>query len=146
MKNQWGLSGFTTHDIIRCQTTARGCALVCNGWSWHGRAANPRARVAVITRRPLLLAAVGRETHSGGQTTLYLTPLHGRANLLKPLIANIHAALQYVKAASEPFKAADRWAVLVRDVSDVSDRIVPTLGPFKPPPGLPATGSLPDLG
>jgi len=78
---------------------------------------------------------VGRETHSGGQTTLYLTPLHGKANLLKPLIANIHAALQCVKAAAEQFKAADRGAVLVRDVSD---RIVPTLGPFKPPPGLPA--------
>jgi hypothetical protein len=26
LKNQWGLSGFTTHDINRCQTTARACA------------------------------------------------------------------------------------------------------------------------
>jgi hypothetical protein len=89
-----------------------------------------------ITSRPLLLAAVGRATHSGGQTTLYLTPLHGKASLLKTLIANIHAALQYVKAAAEQFKAADRWAVLVRYVSD---RIAPTLGPFKPPPWLLAT-------
>ena len=28
LKNQWGLSGFTTQDINRCQTTARACALV----------------------------------------------------------------------------------------------------------------------
>ena len=137
LKNQWGLSGFTTHDINRCQTTARACALVYNWWSWYCRAANPRARMEAITSRPLLLAAVGRATHSGGQTTLYLTPLHGKANLLKPLIANIHTALQYVKAAAEQFKTADRWAVLVRYVSD---RIVPTLEPFKPPSGLPATG------
>ena len=90
-----------------------------------------------ITSRPLLLAAVGRAAHSGGQTTLYLTPMHGKANLLKPLIANIHAALQYVKAAAEQFKTADRWAVLLRYVSD---KIAPTLGPFRAPTGLPATG------
>jgi Transposase DDE domain len=30
LKNQWGLSGFTTKDINRCQTTARACALVYN--------------------------------------------------------------------------------------------------------------------
>jgi hypothetical protein len=34
---------------------------------------------------------------------LYLTPLHGRADVLKRLIANIGAALQYVKTAAEQF-------------------------------------------
>lgn len=28
LKNQWGLGGFTTQDIKRCQTVARTCALV----------------------------------------------------------------------------------------------------------------------
>jgi len=137
LKNQWGLSGFTTQDINRCQTTARACALVYNWWSWYCRAANPKARMEAITSRPLLLAAVGRATHSGGQTTLYLTPLHGKANLLKVLIANIHAALQHVKAAAEQFKAVDRWATLLRYVSD---RIAPSLPSFRPPPWLPTTG------
>ena len=41
LKNQWGLSGFTTQDINRCQTTARACALVYNWWSWYCRAATP---------------------------------------------------------------------------------------------------------
>ena len=135
LKNQWGLSGFTTQDINRCQTTARACALVYNWWSWYCRAANPEARMEAITSRPLLLAAVGRATHSSGQTTLYLTPLHGKAALLKSLIANIHAALQHVKDAAEQFKAADRWAVLLRYVSQ---RIAPIIGPFRPPPCLPA--------
>jgi len=135
LKNQWGLSGFTTQDINRCQTTARACALVYNWWSWYCRAANPTARMEAITSRPLLLAAVGRVTHSGGQTTLYLTPLHGKAGLLKSLIANIHAALQHVKDAAEQFKTTDRWAVLLRYISQ---RIAPVIGPFRPPPGLPA--------
>ena len=71
------------------------------------------------------------------QTTLYLTPLHGRADLLKRLIANIGAALQHVKAAAEQFKELDRWGCLVRYISD---RIAPVIGPPRPPPRLPATG------
>ncbi|MDO9147232.1 MAG: transposase [Hydrogenophaga sp.] len=119
------------------QTTARACALVYHGWSWYCRAAHPRARMEAITSRPLLLAAVGRAAHSGGQTTLYLTPMHGKSYLLKPLIANIPAALQHVKAVAEQFKTADPWAVLLRYVSD---KLAPTLGPFRPPNGLPVAG------
>ena len=137
LKNPWGLSGFTTQDINRCQTTARACALVYNWWSWYCRAANPKARMEVVTSRPLLLAAVGRAAHRGGQTTLYLTPMHGSAHLLKSLIANIHAALQHTKATAEQFRTADPWTALLRYVSE---KIAPTLAPFKTPISLPATG------
>ena len=41
LKNQWGLGGFTTQDLNRCQTVARACALVYNWWSWYCRAAHP---------------------------------------------------------------------------------------------------------
>ena len=136
MKNQWGLSGFTTQDISRCQTTARACALVYNWWSWYCRTANPTARMEAITSRPLLLAAVGRAAHSGRQTTLYLTPMHGKANLLKPLITNIRAALQHVKAAAEQLGAADPWTILLRYLNN---KIAPNLGPFRPPVGLQAS-------
>jgi hypothetical protein len=137
LKNQWGLSGFTTQDINRCQTTARACALVYNWWSWYCRAAHPKARMEAITSRPLLLAAVGRATNSSGQTTLHLTPLHGKVGLLKSLIANIRAALQHVKAAAEQIKTTDRWAVLLRYVSD---KMAPVIAPFRPPQALPGTG------
>jgi len=137
LKNQWGLSGFTTQDINRCQTTARACALVYNWWSWYCRTANPSARMEAITSRPLLLAAVGTVANHAGQTTLHLTPLHGKANLLKPLMANIRAALQHVRDTAEQFKSIDRWAVLLRYVSD---KIAPVFGPFRPPNALPATG------
>jgi hypothetical protein len=137
LKNPWGLGGFTTQDIKRCQTVARSCALVFNGWSWYCRAANPGGRLEAITSRPLLLAAVGKAASHANQTTLYLTPLHGRADILKRLIANIGAALQHVKTAAEQFKNLDRWGHLLRYISD---RIAPVIGPPKPPAALPATG------
>ncbi len=66
-----------------------------------------------------------------------LTQWVNKANIVKSLIANIRAALQYVKDTAEQFKVIDRWAVLLHYVSD---KIAPTLGPFTPPDGLPATG------
>jgi hypothetical protein len=129
LKNQWGLSGLTTQDIARCQTTARACALVYNWWSWYCRAAHPTARMEAITSRPLLLAGVGRAVSHAGQTTLYLTPLHGKATLLRSLIANVQAALRHVRATAEQFGSLDPWTTLVRYVAA---RIAPSIGPPKP--------------
>ena len=137
LKNQWGMSGFTTQDIARCQTTARACALVYNWWSWYCRAAHPTARMEAITSRPLLLAAVGKATSHAGQTTLYLTPMHGKAVLLRTLIANIHAALRHVRQTAEHFASIEPWTTLVRYVSE---RIAPSIAPPKPDSAFPATG------
>jgi Transposase DDE domain group 1 len=137
LKNQWGLGGFTTQDINRCQMVARACALVYNWWGWYCRAAHPDGRMEAITSRPLLLAAVGKAASHANQTTLYLTPIHGRADVLKRLIANIGEALRHVKATAEQFKDLDRWGCLLRYVSD---RIAPVIGPPRPPPRLAATG------
>jgi len=87
-----------------------------------------------ITSRPLLPATVGRATNRSGQTTLRLTPLHGKVGLRKTLFANIHAALQHVKAAAEQIRTTDRWAVRLRCVSD---KMAPVIGPFRLPPALP---------
>jgi len=137
LKNQWGLGGFTTQDLNRCQTVARACALVYNWWSWYCRAAHPEGRMEAITSRPLLLAAVGKAATHANQTTLYLTPLHGRADILKRLIANIGKALQHVKAAAEQFKNLDPWRCLLRYICD---RIAPVIGPPTSPPALDMTG------
>jgi hypothetical protein len=90
-----------------------------------------------ITSRPLLLAAVGKAVNHANQTTLYLTPLHGRADVLKRLIANIGAALQHVKAAAEQFQGLDRWGCLLRYISQ---RIAPVIPRLTPPPPLAASG------
>jgi Transposase DDE domain group 1 len=109
LKNQWGWGGFTTQDIERCQTSARAVALVYNWWSWYCRAAKPGARMEAITSRALLLAGVGRATQHGGQTTLHLTPMHGKREQLMELIANVRAAFTHVKAVAEQFKKTTPW-------------------------------------
>ena len=88
-------------------------ALVYNWWSWYVRAANPQGRREALTSRPLLLAAVGRATSHAGQTTLYLTPMHAEADLIKSMIANVHAAIQHVRQAAEQLPKLDTWATLL---------------------------------
>ena len=140
LNNQRGMSGLTTQDINRCQTTARPRPEPAR-WSTTnggaGTAARPTRQHAWRPSRAGRCCWRPWAAHSGGQTALYLTPLHGKASILQPLIANIHAALQHVRAVAEQFKTNNRWAVMLRCVSD---RIAPTLGPFRPPTGLPATG------
>lgn len=137
LKNQWGLGGFTTQDLNRCQTTARAGALVYNWWSWYCRAAHPGARLEAITSRPLLLAAVGKAASHAGQTQLYLTPLHAKAKTIRTLIANVRAALQHVKAIAEQLPASDPWATLLRYICQ---RIAPSISAVSPTPALQPTG------
>ena len=131
----WG--GFTTQDMHRSQVTARALALVYNWWSWYVPAANPQAGREALTSRPLLLAAVGCATCSCNQTTLYLTPMHAEAELIKSMIANVHAAIQHVQAAAEQLPKLDRWRALL---AYICQRIVGQIGLPTPPPTLPAPG------
>ena len=137
LKNQWGWGGFTTQDMHRSQVTERAVALVYNWWSWYVRAANPQARREALTSRPLLLAAVGRAASSGNQTTLYLTPMHAEAGLIKSMIANVHAAIQHVRAAAQQLPKIDRWRVLL---AYICQRIVGQIGLPTPPPALSTHG------
>ena len=137
LKNQWGWGGFTTQDMHRSQLSARAVALVYNWWSWYVRAANPQARREALTSRPLLLAAVGRATHSGNQTTLYLTPMHAETGLIKSMLANVQAAIRHVRAAAEQLPDLDRWRTLLAYICHriVGQNTLPT-----PPPALTAAG------
>lgn len=137
LKNQWGLSGFTTQDLNRSQTTARAGALIYNWWSWYCRAAHPGGRLEAITSRPLLLAAVGKAASHAGQTTLYLTSMHARSETIKQLIVNIRAALRHVRLTAEQFKDVDRWGTLLRYVCQ---KIAPRIDAPPTPAALPATG------
>jgi len=133
LKNQWGWGGFTTKDMHRSQITARAVALIYNWWSWYVRAANPNARREALTSRPLLLAAVGRATSHSDQTTLYLTPMHAEAGLIKSMIANVHAAIRFVRNAAEQLPNLDRWATML---SYICQRIVGQTTLPTPPPAL----------
>ena len=137
LETQWGLSGFTTQEINRCQTTARVGALVYNWWSWYCRAAHPNARLEAVTSRPLLLAAIGKAANHGGQTQLYLTPLHAKVPSIKAPVVNIRAALQHVKSVAEQLPNVDRWATLLRYICQ---RFAPTITTPMPQTALAGSG------
>ena len=49
LKNQWGLSGFTTKDLKRCKVMARLTALVSNWWNVFIRIAEPTEHMEALT-------------------------------------------------------------------------------------------------
>lgn len=118
LKNQWGWGGYTTHDIERCNLSARAVALIYNWWSWYVRLAHPKARLEAITSRPLLLSGIARLTQHAGQSRLLVTLTHAAGDQIKSMIANIRKGLDHVLANAPQLPKADRWRVLVRYIVD----------------------------
>jgi hypothetical protein len=114
LKGQWGWGGYTTHDIERCELSARAVALIYNWWSWYVRLANPKTRLEAITSRPLLLSGVARLTEHAGQSRLLLTLTHGAGDQIKSMIATIRKGLDHVLATTPQLPKLDRWQALVR--------------------------------
>lgn len=122
LKNQWGWGGFTTQEIKSCAASARAVALIYNWWSWYARSAKPQARMEAITSRPMLLQGVARAVTHAAQSTLYITPTHGKQQQLKQLLVNIRAALSHVGQVAQQYKALarpiNRFAVFAHYVID----------------------------
>jgi hypothetical protein len=114
LKNQWGWGGYTTHDLERCDLSARAVALIYNWWSWYVRLAHPKARREAITSRPLLLSGVARLTEHAGQSRLLVTLMHGAGDQIKAMIANIRRGLDHVVATAPQLPGLERWHALVR--------------------------------
>ena len=66
-----------------------------------------------ITSRALLLAGVGKAVKHAGQTTLYLTSMHGAKDKLMALVGNIRQALLHVKTIAEQLPSASRWQTFI---------------------------------
>jgi Transposase DDE domain len=110
LKNQWGWGGFTTHDLHRCQLSARAVALIYNWWSLFVRLANPEARREAITSRPWLMSSVGRRTEHAGQTTITLTGLHAHFGKAKEALTRVSAWLQALASrAAEQLSGTTVW-------------------------------------
>ena len=142
LKNQWGWGGYTTHDLERCNLSARAVALIYNWWSWYVRLAHPKARLEAITSRPMLLAGVARLTQHAGQSRLLLTLSHTAGDQIKAMIANIRKGLDHVLASAPQSPKAGHWPALVRYiVSKILAARPKKARPLGLPPPLLAYGS-----
>jgi hypothetical protein len=130
LKNQWGWGGFTTHDLHRCQLSARAVALIYNWWSLFVRLANPEARREAITSRPWLMSSVGRRTEHAGQTTITLTGLHAHFDKARQVLMQVSAQLQaWAKEIAEQLHDGSVW----RRVCDHLKQTLAAVGPPKSP-------------
>jgi hypothetical protein len=116
LKNQWGWSGFTTHDLKRCQIMARIIALVYNWWSMFTRLAIPEKHAEAITSRPLLLNAVGKQTTHSGQTTVTVTSMHAKAPQMRSALQAISSFLATVRNAAEQLTNPQKWLLILSQV------------------------------
>jgi len=114
LKNQWGWGGYTTHDLERCNLSARAVALIYNWWSWYVRLAHPKTRLEAITSRPMLLGGIARLTQHAGQSRLLLTLTHAAGDQVKSMIANIRKGIDHVLANAPQLPKVERWHALVR--------------------------------
>ncbi len=108
--NTLGWGGFTTHDLHRCQLSARAVALIYNWWSLFVRLASPDARREAITSRPWLMSSVGRKTEHAGQTTITITGLHAHFGKARDALMLVSALLKgWVGHAAEQLNPKAVW-------------------------------------
>jgi hypothetical protein len=128
IKNQWGWGGFTTHDLHRCQLSARAVALIYNWWSLFVRLANPVARLEAVTSRPWLMSSVGRRTEHAGQTTITLTGQHAYFDKARQVLMRISRQLQtWAAEAAEQLNVKSVWQLC-------GEHLKQTLATIGPPP------------
>ena len=116
LKNQWGWSGFTTHDLKRCQIMASSIALIYNWWSLFVRLAIPEKHAEAITSRPLLLNAVGKQTTHGGQDTITVTSMHAKAPQMRAALQFITSFLSTVRNAAEQLTYPQKWLRILSQI------------------------------
>lgn len=127
LKNQWGWGGFTTHDLHRCQLSARAVALIYNWWSLFVRLASPEVRREAITSRPWLMSSVGRKTEHAGQTTITLTGLHAHFGKAREALMLVSALLKgWVTRTAEQFNSATVWTLCCDHIKRTIARIGPS--------------------
>jgi hypothetical protein len=136
LKNQWGWTGFTTHDLQRCQILARINGLIYNWWSLYTRLAIPNRHTEATTSRPLLLHGVARQTQHANQSTLTITSLHAHAPKVRQALNAVSQFLHRVRQTAEQLPQTDCWRAVLRFI--FRDWLQNSAAP--PHPGLLATG------
>jgi len=114
LKNQWGWTGFTTHDLRRCQILARTIAVIYNWWTLFTRLAIPNRHTEALTSRPLLLNGVARQTTHSNQATLTITSMHAQAPAVQRALQAVSTFLKRIRQTAEQFTTPERWRKVLR--------------------------------
>jgi hypothetical protein len=111
LKNQWGLSGFTTKDLKRCKVMARLTALVCNWWNVFVRIAEPTEHKEALTSRPELLQVIATLVTHGGKKVLRFCSLHENASCVKRAFDRLHKVFSGIESIAGQLDRPTVWAI-----------------------------------
>ena len=88
-----------THDLERCNLSARAVAAVYNWWSCFVRRPQPQALRTAITSRPLL-SGVARLNWGTSQKRLLITLTHAAGDRIRAMRDAIRMGLDHVLATT----------------------------------------------
>ena len=113
LKNQWGWSGFTTHDRNRCQIMARLTALIYNWWTIFMRLGIADRHAEALTSRPLALHGIARQTRHANQTTVEITSTHSMAAVIQMALTKVSGFFKSIKETAEQLPQPARWRLIL---------------------------------
>ena len=157
LKNQWGWGGCATHDLARCRLSLAGIvALIFNWWSLFVRLADLDHRPEAITRRPLLMQTIARQTQHAGQVTLTIASTHAARDKARRAYRRIAGFLARLRQTAEQLASvATMVSHSQRSVATLPERATTraaaTLAPLEAlalvvPAATPARNSKPTAG
>jgi len=108
LKNQWGWSGYTTHDLHRCRIMARIIALIYNWWTLFVRLIEPNHHLEAITSRPLLLHAVGKQIQHAGHKIIQVCSNHANFKKVELALAKLSEFFKTLKPCAEQLSVKEK--------------------------------------
>ncbi len=111
LKNQWGLSGFTTKDLKRCKVMARLTALVCNWWNVFMRIAEPTEHMEALTSRPELLHVIATLVTHADKKVLRFCSHHENSSHVKRAFDRLHKVFSCIESIAGQLDRPTVWAI-----------------------------------
>ena len=113
LKNQWGWNGFTTRNLSPSRLMANLIALIYNWWNLYLRFYDENHHREAIRSRPMLMQGVGRQLESGGRSTVRVSVLHEKGDLIATAVTLVSKELHSIRAITERWSVSQRWTLLL---------------------------------
>lgn len=113
LKNQWGWGGFTSRKLSASRLMANLVALFYNWWNLYLRFYDGEHHREAIRSRPMLMQGVGRQVRSGGRSTVRVSILHEKNDIIAQAVTLISKELHQIRVITERWTVLERWTLLL---------------------------------
>jgi hypothetical protein len=113
LKNQWGWNGYSSKRLASSRLMANLVALFYNWWTLYMLFYDAEHHREAIRSRPMLMAAVGRQTQSGGQRSIKVSLVHEKSWVIAHAVTQTSNELRHIVAITERWSTQQRWSLLL---------------------------------